>query len=38
MNTNKYTVGTQLDSWNGSTAQSLTFKKRDYHGVVELPV
>lgn len=25
MNTNKYTVGTQLDSWNGSTAQSLTF-------------
>lgn len=25
MNTNKYTVGTQLESWNGSTAQSLTF-------------
>jgi len=25
MNTNKYEVGTQLESWNGSTAQSLTF-------------
>ena len=25
MNTDKYTVGSQLESWNGSTAQSLTF-------------
>lgn len=25
MNTNEYVLGTQLESWNGSTAQSLTF-------------